>query len=155
VPIMESAVARMLEMELIAPVLHPWKGWVGFVYIILGDADIFCARPGTRHALVSSGPRHSYVYLTSNTTASCYARIHAVSGLPREEERERKRVLSVRESHRTVAVAYPGGGRRRNRKFHLRRESFRDGNSSCSLTTCYLSRIIRWEIWMSDYEKSR
>lgn len=109
-----------------------WRRYI--VYIILGDADIFHARPGTKHGLVASGLRHGYVYLTSNTTASCYTRMHAVLDGEREKEKERKS-FPVRES--------PWDGGRRNRKFHLRRESFRDGNSSCSLTTCYLSRIIR------------
>jgi len=60
-------------MELITVVFVSTSG--GLMYIIPGDANIFCG-PGTRHALVSAGLRHEYVYLTLNTTASRYVRIH-------------------------------------------------------------------------------
>jgi hypothetical protein len=60
-------------MELITAVFVRASG--GLMYIIPGDANIFRG-PGTRHALVSAGLRHKYVYLTSNTTALRYTRIH-------------------------------------------------------------------------------
>lgn len=58
-----------------------------FVYIIPGDTDIF--RNEARAPITRSPTR--YVYLTSNTTASCYARTHAETV---RQEREKERVLS-------------------------------------------------------------
>lgn len=60
------------------------------VYVIPGDADIF--RSEARAPITRSPTRH--VYLTSNTTASCYARTHAETV---RQERERERESSLRE----------------------------------------------------------
>lgn len=66
------------------------------MYIIPGDADIFrneAHAPITRSLTL-------YVYLTSNTTASCYARTHAEmvrQERERESEIERERESSLRE----------------------------------------------------------
>lgn len=60
------------------------------MYVIPGDADIF--RSEARAPITRSPTRH--VYLTSNTTASCYARTHAETV---RQERERERESSLRE----------------------------------------------------------
>lgn len=70
-------------LELIVRVSSPGELCV---YIIPGDADIF---QNEARAPITRSPTR-YVYLTSNTTASCYARTHAET-LRQERERERER----------------------------------------------------------------
>lgn len=87
---------------------------------------------GARHALSPPRSPTRHVYLTSNTTASCYARTHAETvrqERERREKREREREFSPGSpiGRRILEVAVEIG----NSICAAReRESFRDRNSS-------------------------
>lgn len=65
--------------------------------------------------------RHEYVYLTSNTKASCYARIHTTPGNERERRSETVERSPPPRVPQDVASCKLG---RRNRKFHFAPRDF-------------------------------
>jgi len=122
---------RTSWMELITAVFV--RASRGLMYIIPGDANIFCGRPETRHALVSAALRHEYVYLTSNTTASReFIR-------RRVEEKQDERSGVLRESHRTT---------------HSLELAIEIGNSICVARLFEMGIVhVRWRdaLFIADY----